>query len=92
MTPIGNKLLAVQMEGERVVLHCRRGAADDLTFYSRREFEEDYTALDDDGERAVDARPKIDPARPEVRRYYAMLLYSGEENRMKSNEIVITLP
>ena len=92
MTPIGNKLLAGQLEGDQVVLYCRRGAADDLTFYARRDTEEEYTALDDDGERAIDNRPKLNPSGPEVRRYFAMLLYSGEENRMKSNEIVVTVP
>lgn len=92
MHPSGNKALAGQVEGGRVLLFCRRGNADDITYYVRREHERDYTALDDDGERAVDDRPKLDPANPEVRIYYAMLLYGGEETRLKTNEIVLTVP
>ncbi len=87
-----NKALAGQLEGGRVVLSCRKGAADDLTFYSRREGEADYVPLEEDGERIVDDRPKLDPSRPEVRRYFAMLLYGGDETRMKSNEITVTVP
>ena len=85
-------LLAGQVEGSRVRLSCRRGAADDITYYVRRETEKDYTTLDDDSEHAVDDRPKLDPDRPEVRRYYAMLLYGGDETRMRTNEIVVTVP
>ena len=85
-------LLAGQVEGSKVLLSCRRGAADDVTYYMRRENEKDYTTLEDDGEHAVDDRPKLDPARPEVRRYYAILLYGGDETRMRTNEIVVTVP
>lgn len=92
MHPSGNKALAGQVEGGRVVLSCRRGAADDITFYARREGELDFIPLEEDGERIVDDRPKLDPSRPEKRSYFAMLLYGGDETRMKSNEIVITLP
>ena len=93
MHPSGKQALAGRIEGGRVVLSCRRGNADDLTFYARRESEPDFTALDDDnGESVVDDRPKLDPARPEVRRYFAMLLYGGEETRYKSNEVVLTVP
>ena len=92
MHPSGKAALAGQLEGGRVLLSCRRGAADDMTFYTRRETEPDYTALEDDGEHAVDDRPKLDPARPEVRRYFALLLYGGEETRLKTNEIVVTVP
>ena len=88
----GNKALAGQVEGGRVVLLCRPGAADDITYYARRDGESDYTALDDCGDRVVDDRPKLDPARPEVRRYFAMLLYGGDETRMKTNEIEVTVP
>jgi hypothetical protein len=86
------KALAGQVEGGRVVLSCRRGAADDITFYARREGETDYIPLEEDGERAVDDRPKLDPSRPEKRSYFAMLLYGGDETRSKSNEIVLTVP
>lgn len=87
-----NKILTGRVEGGRAVLCCRRGMADDLTIYSRRDGEPEYTALDQDGEEVVDDRPKLDPRRPEVRRYFAMLLYSGAENRLKSNELVLTVP
>jgi hypothetical protein len=93
MHPIGKKALAGQVEGGRVVLSCRRGTADDVTFYSLRDGESEYTPLDDEnGERAVDDRPKLVPDKPEVRRYFAMFLYGGEETRLKSNEVVVTVP
>ena len=88
----GNKTLAGAVENGKVVLSVRRGMADDVTFYTRRENEPDFVALDDDGERIVDDRPKLDPARPEIRRYFAMLLYGGDETRLKSNEVVLTVP
>ena len=75
-----------------VRLICRRGVADDLTYYRCREGEQEFTPMDADDEEIIDNLPKLDPARPEVRRYYAVLLYSGEENRLKSNELVLTIP
>ena len=92
MHPIGKQALAGRIEEGRVILSCRRGTADDLTFYARRESETDFIPLDDDGECVVDDRPKLDPGRPEVRRYFAMLLYGGEETRLKSNEVELTVP
>ena len=88
----GKLTLQAQVDNGRVILSCRKGAADDVTFYVRREQEPDFTPLDEDGERVVDDRPKLFPGRPEVRRYFAMLLYGGDETRMKSNEVVLTLP
>lgn len=85
-------MLAGEVENGKVVLFVRRGTADDITFYTRREDEPDFTPLDDYGERIVDDRPKLDPERPEVRRYFVMLMYGGEETRLKSNEIVLTVP
>lgn len=92
MHPVGNKTLAGRIEAGKAVLSCRRGTADDVTFYARRESEPDFTPLEDDAECIVDDRPKLDPAHPEVRRYFAMLLYGGDETRLKSNEIVLTVP
>jgi hypothetical protein len=94
MHPQGNKTLAGRVEAGRVVLVCRRGTADDVTFYACREGEEEFIAIEDDTEHecVVDARPKLDPGRPEIRRYFAMLLYGGEETRHKSNEVVLTVP
>ena len=56
--------------------------------------EKEFIAIEDDTEHecVVDDRPKLDPERPEVRRYFAMLLYGGEETRHKSNEVVLTVP
>jgi len=88
----GNKVLAGEVSGGRVILSCRRGAADDLTIYACREGESEFTPLDDEGECVIDSRPKLNPEQPEVRRYFAVLLYSGEENRLKSNEITVTVP
>lgn len=94
MHPTGNKTLAGRIESGRVVLSCRRGTADDVTFYACREGEQEFIPIKDETEveSVVDDRPKLDPARPEVRRYFAMLLYGGEETRHKSNEIVLTVP
>lgn len=92
MHPIGKKTLDGRIESGRAILFCRRGTADDLTFYSRRENEPDFSPLDGDDECFVDDRPKLDPARPEVRRYFAMLLYGGEETRLKTNEVELTVP
>lgn len=92
MHPTGNKTLQAQVDNGRVILSCPRGTADDVTFYVRRETEPDFTPLDEEGERVVDDRPKLIPGRPEVRRYFAMLLYGGDETRMKSNEVVLTVP
>ena len=89
---VTNQTLAGELENGKVVLFVRRGTADDVTFYTRRENEPDFVPLDEDGERVVDDRPKLDPGRPEVRRYFAMLLYGGEETRLKSNEVVVTVP
>lgn len=92
MIATSTRILTGRLENGRVLLTCRRGAADDLTYYMRREHEPEFIPLDADDEEIIDEHPKLDPARPEVRRYYAMLLYSGEENRFKSNEVVLTLP
>lgn len=92
MHPTGNKTLQAKVDNGRVILSCRRGTADDVTFYVRRETEPEFTPLDEDGERVVDDRPKLIAGRPEVRRYFAMLVYGGDETRMKSNEVVLTVP
>ncbi len=92
MHPTGKQTLQAQLDNGRVILSCRRGMADDVTFYVRRETENDFTPLDEEGERVVDDRPKLIPGRPEIRRYFAMLLYGGDETRMKSNEVVLTVP
>lgn len=87
-----NHLLAARLDGQRVWLTCPRGAAEDLTIYSRRESESEYEPLDAASDSLLDDRPKLNPALPERRFYYAILLYSGSENRMKSNEVVLTVP
>ena len=92
MSHLESSLLSGQLEQGQVVLFCKRGMADSLTIYSRRDGEKDYLELDESNDKIVDARPKLDPSRPEIRRYYAMLLYSGDEIRKKSNEIVLTVP
>ena len=92
MHPLSTRVLSARMEGGNVWLSCRRGMADGVTIYSRRGTEPDFSPLADETEAVVDDRPKLDPDAPEERRYYAILLYSGEENRMKSNEIVVLVP
>lgn len=92
MIATSTRILTGHVNDGLVRLHCRRGAADDLTYYVRREGDRDFMPLDADDEEIIDTFPKLDPTKPEVRRYYAMLLYSGEENRLKSNEIELTIP
>ena len=92
MHPLSTRVLSARLVDGRVHLSCQRGMADAVMFYCRRGAEPEFYPLADETEAILDDRPKLDPDAPEERRYYAILLYSGEENRMKSNEIVVLVP
>jgi hypothetical protein len=93
MNPFGLSILSAVVDDGRVVVHYKLGLADGITLYGRREGEAEYMPLaEDEPGPFIDDRPKLDPDRPEVRRYRAVLLYSGEENRLMSNEVVLTVP
>jgi len=93
MHPFSRSILTAVVEGDRVVLSYKLGLADGITLYSRRDGEADYSPLaEDEPGPYIDDRPKLIPHQPEIRRYRAILLYSGEENRLMSNEVVLTVP
>ena len=93
MHQLANKVLSGDVVNGQVVLSFRAGMADLVSIYSRRPGESDFSPIEDEAEGLViDDRPNLEPGTPEERRYYAILLYSGEENRQKSNEIVLVVP
>ena len=93
MHPLSTRILSAALDNGRVVLSYRLGMADGITLYSRRAGEPDFSPLaEDDPGPVIDDRPKLNPHQPETRRYRAVLLYSGEENRQMSNEVVLTVP
>jgi|GEM_PF-2207894 len=93
MHPFSSRILSAVIDNGRVVVSYQLGLADGITIYSRRDGEADFSPLaEDEPGPVIDDRPKIDPHQPETRRYRAVLLYSGEENRLMSNEVVLILP
>ncbi len=93
MHPLSKSILSAVVDGGRVVLDYKLGLADGITLYSRRDGEPDFSPLaEDEPGPYIDDRPKLNPDAPETRRYRAILLYSGEENRLMSNEVVLTVP
>lgn len=93
MNPLKVQILAAILRDGKVWLTYQMGLADGITVLSRRGAEPEFTALaEDEPGPVVDARPKLDPALPEIRRYRAILRYSADEIRRFSNEIVLTLP
>lgn len=93
MHPFSSRILSAVIDNGRVVVSYQLGLADGITVYSRRDGEADFSPLaEDEPGPVIDDRPKIDPHQPETRRYRAVLLYSGEENRLMSNEVVLILP
>ncbi len=75
-----------------VVLSVAQGMAEDVTIYCRRAHEREFSLLADEEDDLPyhDTRPKLG-ADPEKRFYYAVLLYSGEENRLRSDEVEVTV-
>ncbi|MFN0129110.1 MAG: hypothetical protein ACKV19_20760 [Verrucomicrobiales bacterium] len=93
MHPFSKSILSAAVDGGRVVVSYKLGLADGITLYSRRDGEADFSPLaEDEPGPFIDDRPKLNPHQPETRRYRAVLLYSGEENRLMSNEVELTLP
>ena len=93
MHPFSSRILSAVVEDGRVVVSYQLGLADGITLYSRRDGEADFFPLaEDEPGPVIDDRPKMIADQPETRRYRAVLLYSGEENRFLSNEVVLTLP
>ncbi len=93
MHPLTLSVLSAAVENGRVVIRYQLGLAEGITLYSRRAAETEFTPLaEDEPGPFIDERPKLDPRAPEIRRYRAVLLYSGEENRLLSNEVVLTVP
>ena len=93
MHHLSMSILSAVVDDGRVVVSYKLGMADGITLYSRREGETEFSPLaEDEPAPFIDDRPKLDPHQPEVRRYRAVLLYSGEENRLMSNEVVLTVP
>ena len=93
MDPLTLSVLSAAVENGRVVIRYQLGLAEGITLYSRRAGETEFTELaEDEPGPFIDDRPKLDPQAPEIRRYRAVLLYSGEENRLLSNEVVLTVP
>jgi hypothetical protein len=75
-----------------VQLYFRLGVADSIRLLCRRGAERDYATLAEDEPAPVtDARPKLDPARPEVRYYRAILSYAHVMCQF-SNEIMLVIP
>lgn len=88
-----DQIIEARLRDGVVCVSFRLGLADGFTLLSRRGGEEDFSALaEDDPIPLIDARPKLDPLRPETRYYRAILRYSSNETRKSSNEIVLTLP
>lgn len=93
MHPFSMSILSAVVDNGRVVVSYKLGLADGITLYGRRAAEPDFSPLvEDEPGPFIDDRPKLNPHEPEIRRYRAVLLYSGEENRLMSNEVVLTLP
>jgi hypothetical protein len=93
MHPLSTRVLTGRVEDGKVVLTYRLGMADGIAIYCRRDCEPEFTLLtEDDPGPFVDDRPKDKSEEPEIRHYRAILLYSGEENRQLSDELVLVVP
>jgi hypothetical protein len=93
MHPSATHVLSATLVDDQALLSFRLGLADGITLFSRRESEPDFSAFaEDDPSPVIDARPKLDPNRPETRCYRAVLRYSNSENRQLSDEVRLTLP
>jgi hypothetical protein len=93
MNPVSTHILQAILHEGKVWLSYRIGIADGITLLSRRGLEAEFSALaEDEAPPVIDARPKLDPHRPETRHYRAILRYSSNEIRQLSNDIVLTLP
>ncbi len=88
----GSHTLEARLCEAGVVLHFRLGVAEGVRLLSRRGAERDYSTLaEDEYPPVTDARPKLDPDRPEVRYYRAILSYANAMCQF-SNEIMLIVP
>ena len=72
MHPMSVHVLTANLYEGTVRLSFRFGLADGITVFSRRGWETDFPVIaEDEPAPVVDARPKLDPHRPEIRRYRA---------------------
>ncbi len=93
MHALSSRILSAAVQNGRVVVSYHLGLAEGITLYGRRGGEPDFSELAEDQPAPfIDDRPKLKPNEPEERRYRAVLLYSGEESRLLSNEVVLTVP
>jgi len=75
-----------------VLLHFRLGIAEGVRLLCRRGAERGYSTLaEDELPPVTDARPKLDPDRPEVRYYRAVVSYANAMCQF-SNEIMVLIP
>jgi hypothetical protein len=93
MHPLSTRVLTGRVEDGKVKLFYQLGMADSIAIYCRRHTEPDFTLLaEDEPGPFVDDRPKTKSGEPEIRHYRAILLYSDEENRQLSDELVLVVP
>ena len=93
MHAFSSRILSAAVQNGRVVVSYQLGMAEGITLYGRRGTEEEFSELAEDQPAPfIDDRPKLVPGQPEERHYRAMLVYDGEESRLLSNEVVLTVP
>lgn len=92
MGPESARILKAVLCDGSVWLNYRLGIAEGITLLCRRFMEAEFSAIaEDEPAPVIDARPKLNPDRPETRCYRAILRYANGAC-MLSNEIVLTLP
>ncbi len=92
MHPADARTLTAALVDNTVVLHFRLDMADGITILCRRDGEKGFaTIAEDEPGPVMDARPKLDPHRPEVRHYVAILRFIHQDNTVISSEAKITL-
>lgn len=93
MNPLHSQSFFATLTDGEVHVHFRMGLADGFTLLSRRSSERDYSEIaEDEPTPVVDARPKLDASRPEVRFYRAILRYTDRQSCRPSKEIKLTVP
>lgn len=81
------------VQNDAVCLCLESGIADGITLMCRRGPEAGFSVMAEDERGPVlDTRPKLDPDRPEVRRYCAILRYQRWECCRFSNVVEVTVP
>jgi hypothetical protein len=92
MYPPGTHTLEAVLCESGVLLHFRLGIAEGIRLLCRRGAECDYSVIaEDEPPPVTDARPKLDPDRPEVRHYRAVVIYANAMCQF-STEIAVLIP